>query len=99
MSRIGIEMPVHQIHRDREKAAFRPFHFVLPLALGERRVSPAGQYVNDLLVKVMPLDESLAFGNLPDRGIHMNIAGEVQIDAASPDLGPGLNLLSFRIED
>ena len=99
MSRIGIEVTMHEIHRDRKKASFGPFEFVLPLALRESGVPSAGEHVKNLLVEVMPLDESLALWDLPNRGVHMNVAREVHIYATPSNLGPGLDLLSFRIED
>src|SRR5690242_4011728 len=99
MSGIGIEVSMHEVHRDRKKTSFGPFEFVLPLALSEGCVSAPRERVNDLLVKVMALDESLAFGNLPNCGVHVDISREVQIYAAASNVGPGLEFLCLRVED
>src|SRR5215468_1391409 len=48
---------------------------------------------------MMPLDESLACGNFPNRSVHVNVAGKVQIYTTASDLGPGLNLLGLSIQD
>src|SRR5262249_1488404 len=98
MSGIGIEVSMNEVHRDRKKTSFGPFEFVLPLPLSEGCVSAPRERVDNLLVKVMTLDEGLAFGNLPNCRVHVDVSREVQIYAAAPNVGPGLDLLSFRGE-
>src|SRR4030095_13962330 len=99
MSGIGIEESMHEVHRDRKKTSFGPFEFVLPFALSEGCVSAPRERVNNMLAQVMALDESLAFGNLPNCGVHVDVPREVQVYAAASDVGPGLDLLSLRVED
>src|ERR1043166_9782865 len=99
MSGVGVEVTMHQIHWNREHAVFSPFKSFPLLALRKRRVSPARQHNQDLLVKIMAFNESLAWRDFPYSRIHVNVSREVEVHTAAADLWPGLKLLRFGVED
>src|SRR5262245_37534910 len=99
MRRVGIEVAVINVHRRGEQAAFAPFDLVPPLALAEDRVAATAERVIKLLEEIAARGQGFALGNLQNHAVHVNVAGEIEIQAAPFDLRPWPRLLILRVVD
>src|SRR5262249_28412920 len=87
------------VHRYGEKTALAPLDLVLLAAISERRVTAASHAVEELFVKEAARRKRLACGDLVDDGVHVDVAGEVDVDAAAADFRPGPGLLGLGVHD
>src|SRR5579871_2040560 len=92
-------MSVFDVDGDGEEAAFSPFDLVALTSAAEGGVSAPGDHVGELLVEVLGGRKGFAGRNLLDHGVHVDVAGKIQVQAAAAGLRPRLHFLPGGVKN
>src|SRR5262249_1341731 len=99
MRRVGIEVAGVDVYPGGGQTALGPFDFFFFFSLAQDRGAAPPARIIKLFEGISGRGQSFSFTNLPAHAVHANVAGEIEIQAATFDIRPGPDFLILRVVD